>query len=161
MRKQQSIYHKLRDLDENIVNDNGKLRFLASVLIALSGFLLYADKALVFFDFSFDIPQRFAGLGMEFETFVWIWCQTLSPILIIMGSVLRPYIYSYLVPIFCYILQIFFLFYGEGARDYSYIGLYTLGSSLLVFAAVVGVKSLFDYQIRKEIKKMRKELLDE
>lgn len=161
MKKQQSIRIILKDLDAQIVNDNSKLRLLASIVVALSGFVLYADKAYFLFGLSFELPEQYTRFNRDVETVIWMLAQTISPLLIIIGSIIRPYIYVYLIPIFCYMLQIFFLFIDENARDYSYIGLYTLGSSLLVFAAVVGVKSLFDYQIRKEIKKMRKELLDE
>ena len=161
MKPNKSILKRLKDLDHSIVEDNVKSKLFASALVALSGIVLYADKALVYFGITFALPDKFAEAGMDMPTFVWLWAQTLSPLLIIMGAVIRPYIYAYIVPIFCYILQIFFLLFDSGDEDFSYVSIYVMGTSLLVFFGIIAIKKALEYQLRNEIEQMRKDVLDE
>lgn len=136
----------------------------ASFIIALSGLLLYADKALAFWDIQIWMPTKFAEKGVSPEIFIWLVAQTLSPILIIIGSVLRPYFYAYLIPIYCYVLQFYFVLIDYSLVDDGYSYMYSLGISILLVlmmqwarkASQRKTKLMID-QAKEKIKKARLE----
>jgi len=133
-------------------------RVFASILIGLSGFVLYADKLFYHLDIEFSIPDKFSESGMTFETFVWLWSQTLSPILLIIGALLKPYRYLYGIPLFCYGLQAYTLAFDS--QDFTYTGIYAIGTTFLVFAIIELLKRYFSRSLRKELEQMREEVFE-
>ncbi|TLP81837.1 hypothetical protein [Maribacter sp. ACAM166] len=111
---------------------NERVSTMASLIIALSGLILYSDKALAFFDIAIIMPDKFAEKGVSTEIFVWLVAQTLSPLLIIIGSILRPYFYAYTIPIYCYVLQFYFVLIDYSLVDDGYSYAYSLGITALL-----------------------------
>ncbi len=162
----QSIYQRFIDQVRAGTNNphNDRMAVTASFIIALSGLLLYADKALAFWDIQIWMPTKFAEKGVSPEIFIWLVAQTLSPILIIIGSVLRPYFYAYLIPIYCYVLQFYFVLIDYSLVDDGYSYMYSLGISILLVlmmqwarkASQRKTKLMID-QAKEKIKKARLE----
>ncbi|MEM9884398.1 MAG: hypothetical protein AAF849_00785 [Bacteroidota bacterium] len=130
----QSIYQKFIDQVRAGTDNphNERLAIIGSLIIALSGLLLYADKALAFWEIEIWMPTKFAEKGVSPEIFIWLVAQTLSPLLIIIGSILRPYFYAYLIPIYCYVLQFYFVLIDYSLVDDGYSHMYSLGISILL-----------------------------
>lgn len=112
---------------------NERATTVGSLIIALSGLILYSDKALAFLDITMIMPAKFAEKGVSTEIFVWLLAQTISPILIITGSILRPYFYAYIIPVYCYILQFYFVLIDYSLVDNHYSYAYSLGITTLLF----------------------------
>ncbi len=133
-------------------------RVFASIIIGLAGLVLYADKLFNQIGYQFSIPEKFSEAGMTFETFVWLWAQTLSPLMLIVGAMLKPYKYVYLIPLFCYLLQVYTLAFDS--QDFTYQGLYAIGTTLLIFFAIEMIKKYFRRSLQEEINSMREEVLE-
>lgn len=164
MKKQRSTL--LRFIDQVRAGSNNPLNerasLVATLIIALSGVVLYADKALVGVDITALMPDKFVEKGVSPDIFIWIIGQTTSPLLIIWGSVLKPYFYSYIVPVYCYILQFYFILIDYSMVDNQYSYAYSLGISLILlfimhFARTASQKGteLMIKQAREKILKAR------
>ncbi len=161
MKQKESIYQMLKDLVAKTVVDKPNsisIKVFGSLLIALSGLILYLDKVLKYMNYEFDIPTKFTDAGMVFQTFIWLWSQTLAPILIICGALLKPYRLSYLIPLFCYSLQLYLLAFDTRVVDDSYIALYAFGTFILILGIVFGIKYLLHYLFQRKIATLKKEL---
>ncbi len=143
---------------ETLDQTNISSRVFASLLIGLSGFVLYADKLFNYFNYQFPIPLKFSDAGMTFETFVWLWAQTLSPLLLIIGALLKPYRYVYLIPLFCYLLQAYTLAFDS--QDFTYTSIYAIGTTLLVFVIIEMLKKYFRSSLQRELEEMKEEVLE-
>lgn len=133
-------------------------RIIASLLIALSGFVLYLDKVFIFFNVSFTPPEKFIEAGVDFDAFLWFLAQTISPFLLIIGSILRPYNLAYMIPIYCYTLQLYFILFDYNYVDYDYIGIYSVGTSVLLVFIIIGIKTALHYLFQKKLFQIKKEL---
>ncbi|WP_430908423.1 hypothetical protein [Maribacter sp. 2-571] len=159
--KKQLTTRRLRDrLDEQHTLDgtNVSSRVIASLLVAASGILLYSDKIFNLLGLTFEIPEKFSSTGMPFETFVWLWAQTLSPLFIIFASLLKPFRYVYLIPLFCYLLQTYTLAFDS--QDFTYTSLYAIGTAILVFVILELLKRFFKRSLQAEIESMKEEVLE-
>ncbi len=132
------------------------IRIFASIIIGLSGLVLYLDKLCHNIGFQFDIPAKFAENGMGFETFVWLWAQTLSPILIIIGTFFNPYRYVYSVPLFCYLIQVYTLAFDS--QDFTYAGIYSFVIVVSVFTSIELIKRYLNRTLKKEIEIAKNEI---
>jgi len=140
--------------------DYSNLVFIVSnSLIALSGFILYSDKALTWLNLQFDIPSKWEAVGMDFPTFVWFLSQTISPVLIILGASLKPRTLMYAIPIYCYMLQLYWIFLDYKIVDDSYLQVYVIGTSVLVMAALLGMRWLLYKRVGLKIEKAKKRIL--
>lgn len=127
--------------------------YLASILVALSGFVLYSDKALVYVNWLFEVPEKFAFSGVNFQTYVWLLSQTISPLLLVIGSFFRPFRISYIVPVYCYTLQMFFIFLDYQLIDDEYLQLYVMGTTLLFTGFLFTLLHLKKLYLKSEFKK--------
>lgn len=134
-------------------------RLIGTIVIVLSGIILYSDKVMAIFNYRFVIPSKFISEGMNFQTFIWLISQTISPIFIIIGSYFKPYSLAYAVPLYCYALQLMFLFNDYDIIDDSYLGLYSIGSMLIIIAIVQSIKYLSKLYIKNQIKQAKENLL--
>ncbi len=97
------------------------IRTFASVLVALSGIILFADKV-----FPYELSNNF-GFS-DTQTFIWVFSQTLAPLLLIIGLVFRPYFISITIPVYIYFIQMYWVF-SPGVRfDDALLQLYALGT---------------------------------
>ncbi len=111
-------------------------RFFASLLVALSGLLLYLDKVIVFFDVTGGNSYGFA----DFETFIWVFTQSAAPVLMIIAYPFKPYISSFVIPVYCYAIQIIWIFQPQFTFDHLYLQLYAIGSCLLFIILLIFIK---------------------
>lgn len=151
------IYQKSKT-DQDLIKPT---RFIGSIFVALSGILLYLDKAMVFFDITIKIPERFETLGYDQSTFVWLSAQTLTPIFIIFGSWLKAHKIIYLIPLYCYLLQIYFYLFDARYIDDGYFFLYTTGTLIIVIVCLELIKYLAKKRILKAISKAKEALFNE
>lgn len=134
--------------------------FTASIIVALSGFILYSDKALSLLSIQFGIPEKFKEAGMDFNTYIWLLSQTISPLLLIFGAFFKAYRISYVVPIYCYVLQLYFIFLDYKIIDDSYLQLYVLGTTMLFVAMLYTVKELEYRYVFREIEQAKNRILN-
>jgi hypothetical protein len=101
------------------------VRILGSILIALSGLILYADKV-VFFQLSNTFGWK------DTETFVWAFSQTLSPCILMLGaSLFKPYNISYTIPAYMYTIQAVWVFNSNLKWDNELLHMYAFGTVIL------------------------------
>jgi hypothetical protein len=161
MKPKESIYQMLKDLvAKTVVNEPSSVsaKVFGSLLIALSGCILYLDKVFKYLDIEFVIPNKFVEAGIVFQTFIWLWSQTLAPILIISGAMFRPYKLSYLIPLFCYSLQLYLLAFDTRVVDDTYIGLYAFGTFVLILSVILGIKWLLHNLFQRKLASIKQEL---
>ena len=111
-------------------------RLVGTVFITLSGILLYLDKILVFSGVDSDSNFGFT----TFYNFIWVLTQSVAPILLIIGSYFRPYKSSFLVAIYCYAVQIVWIFNPQHYDDL----LFTLYSSFGLFIIILAIVILIN-----------------
>ena len=90
------------------------VRILGTVFIILSGTLLYLDKLLALF----QIESSHTFGYSSFSNFIWAFTQSVAPIFMILGTYLKPYKMSYLVAVYCYGLQLVWIFSAEHSDDF-------------------------------------------
>jgi len=130
----------------------------ASLLIIFSGLILYLDKVFKILNITFTLPAKFENTDGEFSFFIWVWAQTLSPLFLILGTFNRPYRVSYLVPIFCYSVQIYFLAFDYELIDDSYIFLYFLGTFTIILIIFKIIAVINKYRLEQKINAAKKRL---
>ncbi len=152
-----SIEPKLRDLASREVIS----RAIASIMVALSGLLLYLDKVIVYFGIEGGNTFGFNDL----ETFVWILTQSLAPLLMIFAYPFRPYLTSFLIPVYCYAVQLVWIFQPEYTFDHMFLQAYAMGSCILFFLLFFFMEKMKQWKKRHEsmknqFKEEKKEILD-
>ena len=160
MKQKESIYRRVGDLvvKMDVESKDSTSRVLGSIFIALSGFILYLDKALVLFGYEFNVPQKFLEKNIDFQFFFWLLCQTVSPLFLVAGGIFRTYKLAYLIPIYCYTLQIYFILFDNKLVDDDYIIIYSVGTALLIYLVIYGIKYLLHYLFQRKIASIKKEL---
>ncbi|TSE05428.1 hypothetical protein FOF46_22965 [Aquimarina algiphila] len=159
----QPLKDRVRATADKILKNESKFtatRILGSIAIVLSGVILYVDKIMALFNYEFVIPEKFLLAGVNFQTFVWLMCQTISPLVLVSGALLRAYSVAYLVPIYCYVLQLLFLLKDYKLIDDDYLYWYTFGMTMLVAFVIQVIKYLQVYNIKRQIKIAKKKILE-
>jgi len=121
--------------------------------------VLYADKALMGVDISYFMPEKFVENGYDPSYFVWLVAATISPLLIITGSILRPHFYAYIVPIYCYILQFYFILIDYSLVDSGYSYWYSLGISAILLFIIQYSRNSAERSTRRMIEQAKEKLL--
>lgn len=112
------------------------IRTFASILVALSGLILFADKI-----FTFELSNTYGFI--DSQTFVWVFSQSISPLLIIFGMVFRPYKIAITIPIYMYFIQFFWLFNPAVRFDDIYLQFYAIGAVIGFVSLVVAINWYF------------------
>ncbi len=121
-------------------------RSLGSFLIALSGLLLYLDKVIDLI----GVGEEMNTFGFSnFPTFIWVFTQSAAPMLMIFGILLRPYISSFLIPVYCYTIQLVWVFQPNLYIDNVYLHLYAIGSCLLFIGLLVLIKMIAGWERKR------------
>ena len=163
-----------RSLTEALIDPEAKgaeNRTLGSVIIAFSGILLFSDKIL-------------EALGIEgcntfgftsFSNFVWVFTQSIAPVVMIIGFLLRPYIFSLLIPIYCYTIQIIWIFHPDMYYDDPFLHAYATGACLIFSLLMLLIflskyskyrnkkyveNKMFLEEIRKTVELLKQEIKD-
>ncbi|MFV0237110.1 MAG: hypothetical protein ACK5HU_01060 [Flavobacteriales bacterium] len=82
-------------------------------IIILSGVILYLDKIILLFIQDVESLMGYPNLS----SFIWVLTQTLSPLILILGVYIKAYKWAYLVPIYCYCLQLFYILNSSWEGD--------------------------------------------
>ena len=154
-------------IDPEVKEGTNKLtRITGTVIIILSGCILYLDKIFLLLDITLENTHGWK----DTENYIWHLCQTISPVMIMYGMYLRAYFLSLIVPLFCYVLQFFFVLDSSVTMDKGSTWLYVIGSSLaimIVFSAVrwsldkVGKMKKLEIELMQEIIRADNEILQD
>lgn len=134
---------------------NTVTRIIGTIIIILSGCILYLDKIFLLLDITLENTHGWN----DTENYVWHLCQTISPVLIMFGMYLRAYTYSWMIPLFCYVLQFFFVIDSSKTVDKGSTWVYVIGTSVLIMIVFAILKRSLA-QIGK-VKKLQVELMEE
>lgn len=112
------------------------IRTFASVLVAFSGLILFADKVL-----TIELAETY-GFA-DTQTFLWVFTQSVSPLLIILGLIFKPYKIAIVIPVYMYFIQLYWIF-SPGVRfDDVLLQTYALGAVAGFVALVVAINWFF------------------
>ncbi len=112
-------------------------RIIGTVFVALSGGLLYLDKLLVYLNFESDVTFGFSN----FSNFLWAFTQSIAPIFMLIGIYLKPHKSSFLIAVYCYGLQIFWIF-GSNHSENSMDHFFAFGFCIIFVIIVFFIKRL-------------------
>lgn len=139
-------------IKENI--ENKYQTVFGTVLIALSGCILYLDKAFNYVGYEGQVNSDY----YDFDTLVWVMCQTISPILIIVGANFKPFRISYVIPLYCYCLQVYYVFFDLRIVEKEYTPYYAFVTAIGVYFLITYLKHLLNHL--HAIKNVEIELLE-
>lgn len=117
------------------------IRIIGSIFTILSGIILFADKI-----FYFNFTNNFGFT--DSQTFVWVFTQSVSPLIIIFGSMFKPYRIAYLVPIYFYTIQLYWVFDPVLKLDDYLLHLYAVGVCFLVVVATFLLNRYFTRSVK-------------
>ena len=128
---------------------------VGTIFIILSGFILYLDKFFIYLNITVENLHGWS----DQENFIWSLTQTITPFLIMIGLYLRPYFVSLLIPIFCYVLQFYFVLDSSMRIDKPMTWIYVTGTSILLIFVIWVIKQ---FLIRIEsIRNIKMSLMEE
>tara|TARA_R100001369_G_scaffold47280_2_gene73677 strand:- start:1709 stop:2095 length:387 start_codon:yes stop_codon:yes gene_type:complete len=107
--------------------------------------ILFLDKV---FYFELSNTHGFA----DSQTYIWVLTQSLSPLLIVVGSIFKPYKSAYLIPVYFYTIQLYWVFDTSLKIDDALLHLYALG--VVFFTAITA------YFINKYFRKAMRDRAD-
>lgn len=156
------IYKILTKLKWKDQETNSKFEFtrmFASFFIALSGLLLYLDKVLFFY----EIEGHSHGFT-DYPTFIWVLMQSLAPIIMILAFYFKPYFTSFLIPVYCYTIQIIWIFEPNMKIDHPLLHVYAVGSCLSFLLLMFVIKKISSWRmyqttLKKEFQQETQEIL--
>jgi hypothetical protein len=117
-------------------------RVLPSLIITMSSAGLFIDKI---------IPNAHFKNNFGYDStasFLWVLFSSLIPIVICICSAFKPFRISYVVPIYIYTIQLFFLFSDSNPKsnDRDYIYFYCFGTVFLYIVLIF----LYNKFLKKE-----------
>ena len=120
------------------------IRITASFLVALSGLILFTDKVT-----TFGITSNFGF--QDTQTFIWALCQSFSPLILILGSCLKPYRIAYTIPGYIYFIQIYWVFHPNIKFDDVFLQIYAIGFVSGFTTLILVINYLFQGERDKEM----------
>ncbi|MFL1896201.1 hypothetical protein ACJRPK_10900 [Aquimarina sp. 2-A2] len=135
MKSIKSIEIRLYDpeIKINLKKDTILKKIIASIVVILSGAILFTDKIA-----TFNLTEIY-GFADE-QTLVWLVSQTLSPIILCIGVMLSPYKFSYFAPIYINFIQMYWIFNPEAYQlDDALLHVYAFGFCIVVFVFIIFV----------------------
>ncbi len=122
------------------------------------------DKIFVYLDIQLDNLYGWNNT----ETFVWVVCQSLSPLILLIAAYFRPYLFSFIVPGFAYALQLAYVFNPDLVVEDSLNWVYLVSSVSLIMVTIYAVRKRSDdldmlknieyHNLIEENKKLKSEL---
>lgn len=146
----------------NVQETKEKTRIFGSFLVILSVVILFADKVT-----NFELYNNFSFKNTN--VFIWTLTQSLSPFLLIFAVFFKPYKTSFLVPIYFYAIQLYWVFDRSMQLDDYLLHVYAIGvvffTVFLVYLIdnIQQAKKKDDKQVEDVIEEIKKtvELLKE
>ncbi len=133
--------------------------FFGTLLMILSGLILYADKIINYFNVTFSyVPDYYYDL----DAYIWSISQTISPILILFSTFFKPKRWSYLSPLAAFSVQFMYIMRDESIIEKDYFWYYTAVFIIFFYVMIYFLRKglrFFSLQIRN-LKKMVKVLGD-
>ncbi len=96
------------------------IRFIGSVLVALSGLILFSDKVI-----NIQLSNTYGFKNTS--TFIWVLSQSLSPFLMAIAIVFKPYKTAYVIPVYFYAIQLYWVFNPSIQFDNALLQTYAIG----------------------------------
>lgn len=116
--------------------------------------MLFADKVI-----TYELSNNY-GFA-DTQTFLWVFTQTVSPLLIILGMIFRPYKIAITIPVYFYFIQLYWVF-SPGIRfDDAFLQLYAIGTVAGFISLIVAINWYFHYatdQRQRTISQLEKAL---
>ncbi|TYP71532.1 hypothetical protein BD809_109114 [Aquimarina intermedia] len=105
---------------------------IASIVVVFSALVIFIDKIT---DFGITNSYGYRNVG----TFIWMVGQSLSPILLCLGFLLKPYRFSYAFPIYVFFIQLYWVFDHTMKADDPLLHFYAVGFTISIFliAAII------------------------
>ena len=122
------------------------IRIFGSLIVALSGLILFSDKVI-----SFEFSNNFGFKNTP--TFLWVLSQSLSPFLLVIASVFKPFKTSYLVPVYFYFIQLYWVFDPSVMLDNALLHIYASGVCIIFLLLAYVISSVSHMKRRKDIEK--------
>lgn len=114
-----------------------EIRISGTICIMLAGIMPFFEQILEALNIESSMTFGFTN----FSNFIWAFSQCLSPILLIIGFLLRPYFISFLLPVYCYSIQMLWIFNTNMYLDDPLLHLYAIGScAIFIFIAFIILK---------------------
>ena len=120
------------------------IRIFASLLVALSGLVLFTDKVT-----TFGITSNFGF--QDTQTFIWALSQSFSPLILILGSCLKPFRIAYTIPGYIYFIQIYWVFHPDIRFDDVFLQIYAIGFVSAFTTLIIVINYLFQGERDQEI----------
>lgn len=117
---------------ETTTNQTTEAKILGTILIILSGVILYLDK--IFSALNITV-QNLHGWPAQ-DTYIWALTQTISPVLIMVGMHYKAFKLALLVPLYCYVLQFYFVLDSTLTVDKFLTNAYVFGTMAIIVAVV-------------------------
>lgn len=132
----ESIWKKLTKTKYNDRVLKATIRTFASIIIAFSGLILFTDKVITL---EFSNNYGFA----DTQTLLWVFAQSVSPLLIMLGFVFKPYKIALTIPVYMYFVQLYWVFNPAVRFDDVYLQVYAIGAVAGFVALVVAINWYF------------------
>ena len=107
--------------------------FFGTILMILSGLILYLDKILNYFNITVNYEFKYY---YDFESAVWHLSQTLAPLLIIGSLFFKPKKWSYGSPLAAFSIQLMFVLRDEHIIERDYFWAYTVAFIAFFFLMI-------------------------
>ncbi|HSI70352.1 MAG TPA: hypothetical protein VK941_08980 [Gillisia sp.] len=112
------------------------IRTFASILVALAGIMLFADKVI-----SIELAELY-GFA-DSQTLIWVFTQSVSPLLLMVGLIFKPYKIALTIPVYMYFVQLYWVF-NPGIRfDDILLQAYAFGAVLGFVTLVIAINWFF------------------
>ncbi|MDH7444650.1 hypothetical protein [Aquimarina sp. 2201CG14-23] len=122
-------------------------------MVILSGLILFSDKVT---DFGLTESYGFKST----KTFIWVFTQSLSPLLLCAGAYLKAYRISYTAPVYFYFIQMYWVFNAKALGfDDVLLHVYAFGFCIFSFITLYGLIKVLNYLSRQNeilLKNIRK-----
>ncbi len=143
---------KQKSKDQVIREDNPNI--FPTLLIILSGVCLYLDKIFVFFNIELSNNHGYS----QTEEFIWSLSQTISPIIMVIGLYLKPYKEALIIPLFCYIIQLWFVLDSNLTVDRALTWVYVTGTLIFIILLVVGIQRFLNR--KKQLSELKQRVME-
>ncbi|TPN82804.1 hypothetical protein [Aquimarina algicola] len=139
---------QVRKVDNSILSDihvSFKTRIIGTIFIVFSGLLLYLDKFFGYLGFESEYTFGYSN----FSNFIWAFMQSIAPVLMILGMYMKPYKISFFVAIYCYGLQLIWIFSPQHSDNFlGYV--FAIGICIFfVFLVFVIKRLIFHFEQKK------------
>ncbi|MDB0601354.1 hypothetical protein PL373_09370 [Tenacibaculum maritimum] len=122
------------------------IRIFGSILIALSGLILFTDKVI-----KLELVNNHGF--PDTQTFIWVLTQSLSPFLMTIAIPFKPFKTAYLIPTYFYSIQLYWVFDPTIQFDDSLLQAYAIGVCTMFLFLAYTLKGINKIKSKKDKEK--------